>query len=407
MPAKLSAESATRPLPALLSQVLVAFTVELDNALELRMGEAGFAGARLSLTVWLNLMRFLVADGVTVRDVASRALAPPERLKHELGCLERWGFIVLRARPGGTARVSSQPRLERERRAGWGSGRGIRGEWEIQLTGKGRQAVELWPPLVEEVEQRWAGRFGETVSEARRTLEEMTGRFELALPQGLPMPWLDDVRVSYPAGAPQAATGWPLPTLLSRALLMFALEFNAEADAPLSMSANTLRVLGATPTPAAQVARLTGCSPETAGLGWQHKPYVTAGPDPSGKRGRVLCLTARGLKAQGEYHRRTRDIEERWRRRFGAVNVRRLRQLLQEVLTRRREGRLVIGEALAPPAGVARAGHQTPSLGRREMGPAARQRLRDLVAQTEAFVADPEGSLPHYPLWDMNRGFGP
>jgi hypothetical protein len=42
-----------------------------------------------------------------------------------------------------------------------------------------------------------------------------------------------------------------------------------------------------------------------------------------------------------------------------------------------------------------------------DIGPAARQRKRDLVIQTEAFVRDPAGALPHYPLWDMNRGFGP
>jgi mono/diheme cytochrome c family protein len=32
--------------------------------------------------------------------------------------------------------------------------------------------------------------------------------------------------------------------------------------------------------------------------------------------------------------------------------------------------------------------------------------MRDLVAQTKAFVRDPAGTLPHYPLRDMNRGFG-
>ena len=35
-----------RPLSALLSQVLVAFTVEFDNEFELRMGEAGYCNAR-------------------------------------------------------------------------------------------------------------------------------------------------------------------------------------------------------------------------------------------------------------------------------------------------------------------------------------------------------------------------
>jgi hypothetical protein len=33
--------------------------------------------------------------------------------------------------------------------------------------------------------------------------------------------------------------------------------------------------------------------------------------------------------------------------------------------------------------------------------------LRDRVAQTALFLRDPVGALPHYPLWDMNRGFGP
>jgi hypothetical protein len=48
-----------------------------------------------------------------------------------------------------------------------------------------------------------------------------------------------------------------------------------------------------------------------------------------------------------------------------------------------------------------------PALGRRTVGPAARQRMRDLVAQTAEFMRDPAGTLPHHPLWDMNRGFGP
>jgi hypothetical protein len=64
-------------------------------------------------------------------------------------------------------------------------------------------------------------------------------------------------------------------------------------------------------------------------------------------------------------------------------------------------------QALVPPPGTARAGDQAPALGRRDVGTAARQRMRDLVAQTEEFVRDPVASLPHYPAWDMNRGFGP
>jgi hypothetical protein len=68
---------------------------------------------------------------------------------------------------------------------------------------------------------------------------------------------------------------------------------------------------------------------------------------------------------------------------------------------------LLIAEGLIPPAGTVRAGEEVPALGRRDVGVAAKKRARDLAAQTEAFVKDPLGALPHYPLWDMNRGFGP
>jgi len=89
-----------------------------------------------------------------------------------------------------------------------------------------------------------------------------------------------------------------------------------------------------------------------------------------------------------------------------AAVVRRDRAALGEAVRQGRDQPL-LSEGLVPPPGTARAGDQTPALGRRNVGPAARQRMRDLVAQSEAFVRDPAGALPHYPSWDMNRGFGP
>jgi hypothetical protein len=150
----------SRSLSALLSQILVAFTVELDNEFERRMGEAGYFGARLSLVVWANLMRFAGEGAVSVRDLAAQALAPGNRMKFELGCLERWGFVVLRPDSGS------------EHRAGWGSGRGIRAEWMVRLTPKGLTASRIWPPLFGEIEQRWERRFGQSeIGRLRRTLQ--------------------------------------------------------------------------------------------------------------------------------------------------------------------------------------------------------------------------------------------
>jgi hypothetical protein len=80
----------------LLSQVLVAFTVEFDNEFERLMGEAGHHSAHLSLVVWTNVMRFVGEGGVSVCDLTAQALATGRQMKFQLGCLERWGFIELR-----------------------------------------------------------------------------------------------------------------------------------------------------------------------------------------------------------------------------------------------------------------------------------------------------------------------
>lgn len=154
---------AVRSLSAMLSQVLVALTVEFDNEFERRMGEAGFPGARLSLVVWTNLMRFVAHGAVPVRDLAAHALASDKQIKFELGCLERWGFVALAPGPADIRPVPiAAHRLSgRELREGWGSGRGIRADWRVRLTSKGLTASEIWPELFGAIEQRWEKRFGE------------------------------------------------------------------------------------------------------------------------------------------------------------------------------------------------------------------------------------------------------
>jgi hypothetical protein len=112
-------------------------------------------------------------------------------------------------------------------------------------------------------------------------------------------------------------------------------------------------------------------------------------------------LSEAGIKAQKEYYSIARDIEEKWKGRFRTAT----REIRGSLTTLLKRGEL--SDSLKPSPGTTRAGAQTPGLGRFAIGPAARQRKRDLVIQTEAFVRDPAGALPHYPLWDMNRGFGP
>lgn len=203
------------------------------------------------------------------------------------------------------------------------------------------------------------------------------------------------------------AGSFSLPALLSQALLSFTIEFERESGAPLWLCANILRVLGERPIRDSDIPRLTGGSPETSGIGWQIKPYIVIEPDPAAKRGKVVRLSPLGLAAQQMYRDLTAAIEKRWEAKFGKDKIGRLRESLRELFVPRSGDRLLLAEGLVPAAGTVRSGADAPALGRRDIAAAAKQRMRDLVAQTAVFVRDPAGALPHYPLWDMNRGFGP
>jgi len=400
---------AHRPLSALLSQVLVAFTVELDSEFELRMAQLGFPGGRLSLAAWLNLLRFVGESPLSVGELTIQSLMEQTQIKHMLGCLERWGFVWV-----GTPRSVSKASLIAPMQArhglqdAWGSGRGINARTNVQLTPMGVKASEVWEPLPNAVENRWRKRFGdEAASDVRQALEAIQNQFKFDLPHGLvDTRWR---RRPFPAKSRESARNLSLPTLLSQLLLVFAIEFEPRSDTPLALCANTIRVLSEVPTPEAELPCLTGCSPEMCGLGWQLKPFVAVQPDPAAKRGKALNLTTRGLLAQQQYTQLTADIEKDWEKRFGAQQVSRLRNALLKLFDMEGNGPypLLISEGLVPPQGVVRSGGSAPALGRMDVGSAALKRMRDLVIQTEAFVADPVHALPHYPMLDMNRGFGP
>jgi hypothetical protein len=365
------------------------------------MSESGYPGSNLSLGVWSNVMRFIPGAGIAVNDLAAKSLAPPNRVKFQLGCVERWQFVVLQPdspdhRPG---------RARRGLRDGWGSGRGIRGEWIVRATEKGRKAVEVWPPLFDLIEKRWVARFGgNTIAALRKFLAEIVDQLDVELPLALPSDW--EGRGNFPPRTTRDAASLSIPALLSQLLTEFTLEFHRESRVALELCANTLRVLGEKPIPAGEIPALTGGSPEKTDIGWRLKPFVIVERNRK-DRGKVLRLSALGILVQANYHRLLREIEERWEKRFGANQIHELRESLRTLLTQREGGRLLISEGLLAPEGVVRSGKQVPALGREAVAAAARQRSRDLVQQTQLFIQDPAHTLPHYPLWDMNRGFGP
>ena len=302
------------PLSALLSQALVAFTIEFDNEAEHRLphrttshGTSGPGDGApklwlVSLAMWENCMRHVTGEPITVGDLEARA-----RTGTNLDGMRRWGYITI----DGTARKVHNSRP--------GSGAVLR------ATAAGLRAREIWLPLPGLIEQRWHERFGaDQLGRLRGPLTGMVGRLDPGLPDCLPILGAallsqgPDPRLP-PRPDATAPEAMPLSALLSRVLLSFAVEYEREAGLSLAVAANVLRVLGTDGTRLRDLPALTGTSKESVrwALGILTRGDLAAEePDPAASRGKVARLTPRGLDAQRLYHELIGEIERRWHDRF-------------------------------------------------------------------------------------------
>ena len=183
---------------ALLSQALVAFTIEFDNESERQLphrttwGPAARSGRGpwlVSLAMWANFLRFLPADGVPLRDVAD--LVPLVNLAG----LERWGYVTVGPDPGGGR--AAPPRRDAI----------------VRPTRWGRLAQDICAPLAGVIEQRWRDRFGAAVVGQLTSGLQRRGR-----PAGDAWPVFLPVSGVQPAGPGpnrpswRRSTGWPART---------------------------------------------------------------------------------------------------------------------------------------------------------------------------------------------------
>jgi DNA-binding MarR family transcriptional regulator len=352
------------PLPALLSQVLVAFIIEFDNEFERQMPHRTTGHGRtqgqgkvpwlVSMAMWSTCMRFVTADGITVGELTRRA-----RTGTNLAGMQRWGYITIAPDPGDT-----RPKPPR-------SG------WVIRPTASGRQAQQVWLPLTGVIEERWAERFGaDNMAALIESLQAVAEKLDPALPDCLPILgyglWStpdgerprDHARPSdhaRPATEPGQRTEprqprADLPTLLSRVLLAFAIEFEHESPVSLAISANVLRVLDDNGVRVRDLPALSGVSNEgismAMGILTKHGLAVS-GPATDGGRGQVATLTPTGRSVQNKCRERLSEIEHRWQARFGGETVAALREALER-LTSDAGSRPY--EGLEPPPGGWRAG---------------------------------------------------
>ncbi len=329
-PSRPSAPSALRPgslsLSALLSQALVAYTIEFDNEAEHRLPHRttdhrasghGDGPWLASLVMWENCLRHVTDQPITVGELETRA-----RTGTNLDGMRRWGYITI----DGTAKKIHKGRPGPDA--------------VLRATAAGLRAREVWLPLSGLIEQRWRERYGtDQVDRLRDSLATVVSQLDPGLPDCLPI--LGAALLTRgpdpalpPAGSVDPA-GLPLSALLSRVLLSFALEYEREVGLSLAISANVLRVLGVDGTRPRDLPPLTGTSRESVSwaMGILLRGHLAteeaSGPDPAASRGKVARLTPRGLDAQHLYHEFVGAIEQRWHQRFTGSAIGALRTSLE------------------------------------------------------------------------------
>jgi len=326
--------AAALPLSALLSQALVAFTIEFDNEAERQMrhrttrhGLAEHVSSEgslhapwlVSLVMWSNCMQFVGEAGVTAGELELLA-----RTKTNLNGMERWGYVTVEPDP-------ADPRLKPPLSA-----------WVIRATRAGRKVQEIWAPLFGVIEKRWRERFGDAeVARLRELLWALIEKTDLDLPDCLPILGYGllskgpEPKRASATRESDAGSHLPLSALISRGLLAFALEFERESELSLAISANVLRVLEEDGVRVRDLPRLTGVSKEAVAvsLGFLQKGrYLVIAADPAAARTKVVRLTAKGRTAQEKYGELLGAIENSWRDRLGKKTMNALRASLERLV---------------------------------------------------------------------------
>ncbi|MGF1617712.1 MAG: hypothetical protein ACFCU2_07865 [Acidimicrobiia bacterium] len=330
-------------LDTLLSQVLVAYTIELDNEWERQLLESKRPRIfLLSFMMWANYLRLIPTAGIPAGGLEELA-----QHKVDLNGLTRWRYATVEPPEG-------MPKAPRR-------------EWIVCPTDDGLFACDLWEPLPALIESRWRERYGATVIEDLEiALQSLIDRFDHR-PTPLYLPDVTSRDEMFTLSPPATGTGLPNPgplfALLSRVLLELTLDFEAGSSVALPIAANTLRVSGPEPTPIRDLPERAGVSKEGTAQALTvlaRHDLVAVEPIRNG-RGKQALLTPRGLAAQSGYHDRLDLVETQWRARYGGEPVNRLAKTLMALVG---DSNILanspLAEAMEPPPGVWRASPPPP-----------------------------------------------
>jgi len=341
------------PLSALLSQVLVAFTIEFDNEAERHIphrtsDHGGTAGGvwLVSMAMWLNCMRYAGEEPITVAELGRLA-----RTHTNVGGMRRWGYITAKASPAD--RRVNPPEAD----------------LLVRARSKGRAAAEIWEPLTTVIEERWRDRYGAgELALLQDRLRAVCSQLDGSLPDCLPIlryglfsapNALPDKRqrtagsgdeVAQPAGA-EAVRELPLPWLVAKALLALAIEFELEAKVSLAIAANVLRLVDEEGTRVKDLPVQSGVSPEGLAMatGYLHtRGLAVFEAGPPGQRWKVVRLTQAGRRTADACTKLLTAIEDRWHARYGTATITGLRAALEPLIGGSGDGKSPLSAAIEP-----------------------------------------------------------
>ena len=307
------------PLPTLLSQALVAYTIEFDNEAEHRMPHRTTRGDRpglrdvwlVSMAMWLNCMQYVTAEPMLVTELEQRA-----RTGTNLDGMRRWGYVILESESGGDPKRKPK-------------------DLTIRATGRGQEAQQVWRPLAPEIDDRWRDRFGAAaVDRLRAVLAAIAGQIELDLPDCMPILHygLFRPRKEWARRRPAAEPDLPLGVLLARVLLGTTARFEQHSKLSQAVHANLLRVLDTDGVLVKDLPARSGVSKEAIAmaLGPVTKAGLTVvGAAPGGGRFKAARLTGRGQEAQWAFSDWAGRFDTPAGQRFGADTVAQLRATLE------------------------------------------------------------------------------
>jgi predicted transcriptional regulator len=363
-----SRAAAVKPLTALLSQAFVAFAIECDNAFEERVRHrttiGGATGDRslpwlVSIGMWALYLRHIDSDGIPIREFARRAGLSGETVRTVLVRMHRWWCYVDIEPPARGAVTAKSNLIVRP-------ARGAARAWTV------------WRTLPEEIERRWSDRFGrEHVAALRRELEAISDVIHACdpyVPIGNHGMFVHDGRKGETFSPPS-----PLYALFAGLPVAAARDIERDALLSMAIADNVVRAIAEGERPVRELVLATGCSSRAIASSLTYLREQHLAVEGRCGRSRTVGLTPEGRAAWETFEKRRGAIERDWCDRAGTKRVGRLRSLLEATLDARDGAASLLGSGIAPAAGSWRT-------------------LGEYRRQTEAFVDDPAGALPHFPF---------